>query len=97
MPPASVAEYATHRPSGRKVAPVSFDECTPPKGAIVLSFSDSCHNEMSFPFATSNSSTSPYHDCGTCDSPAAGFVSRSGAPLPSAACEKMARSPSRPD
>src|SRR5688500_2637876 len=96
-PPASVVEYATHRPSGRKTAHVSFVERTRPQGATVLSLTDICHNRKSFPLTTSNSSTSPYHECGTCDSPAPGLVSRTGAPVPSAADEKMAGSPSRPD
>ena len=64
-----------------------------------LSCSENVHSDTLDPLVTLNRNRSPSgdHDSGTWDVPWSGFVSRSAAPVPSARCQKMPRSPSRSD
>src|SRR5262249_29120283 len=91
--------YATHLPSGENTEPIGSADCTSPNGLAFLSATDSIHSENREFFATENERCLPSgdQDSGTCASPGAGLVKRSTGPVPSARCQKIARSPSRSD
>src|SRR5438045_3742033 len=70
-----------------------------PKDVAVFALSENTDNDMSEPFVTRNRKASPLgdHDSGMCEVSLSAFVRRSAAPVPSAACQKRPRSPSRSD
>src|SRR5512145_1467742 len=100
LPPACwVYAYATHRPSGEKLALGDSADTTLPNGSAFLPASVKTQSENAIgPLRTENSSRVPSrdHDSGTCSSSFAGLVRRSAVP-PSAGCHQIARTPSRAD
>src|SRR5687767_10779498 len=93
---ASVAVYATQRPSGEKTASIGVEDCTPPKGTSSFSVSDDLRNDRPDPFVTLYRNTLPFgdQDSGTCEVPCSALVSRSALP-PAVDCHQIPRSPSR--
>ena len=91
--------YDTQRPSGEKEAAGGIADSTPPNGAAFLSCTENVSSVFveAFVAAKRNRLPSGDHDSGMCTVSLSGLVSRSAVPLPSASCQKIARSPSRSD
>ena len=75
--------YATHRPFGENMAPVSVvaGDSTVPKRMLLLSFNENTQREVAPPLPALYRKRSPSgaHDSGMCETPSSAFVSRSAA------------------
>ena len=98
LQPAACDVYATHRPSGEKLALGDSCDTTLPNGSAFRPRSVNTQSENVGPLRTENSRRVPSRDqdSGRCSSSFAGSVRRSAVP-PSTDCHQSARSPSRAD
>src|SRR5262245_31837377 len=95
----SLELYASQCPSGENAELRTIADGARAKTVAFLSFRDKVHTAPSVLCVAVNDRYWPsgHQESGMWATPCSGLVNRSAAPMPSARCQKMARSPSRSD